>query len=322
MPIDKQTGLPVDAQGNPDPTGNIGEIPSGQLNSRDLSSIPYGMAGNLFNDRKAQTNPLMSAPAQAVIQSAKKKLNEHLRSLGREMLGPDEDPPALLILIELREFTQEPLKTDAMRALRNMSVYLCTSRDVIAKWGRTPYKSVPYEVRQFPLHVANMILSQIQSFLFVPVQDEKRGIFVGRKMPAHMLIRVSHKRFRQPKDNELTPDRLKRLGNSSKTVVKGQESTGALTVDLEPDENEGTAGDEIQVAGGKVREDHDGNQQYVPESKGVGVNAPPPGSTSIPPAPASDTPQAEAVGGPQATGIPAVGGVPAAATAPAEGGVR
>ena len=314
MPIDKATGLPLDADGNVDPTGNLNEIPTGRLNSHDMSAVPYGQAGSMFNSRMDATNPLKSAPAQAVIQSAKKKLNEHLRSLGRPMLGVDEDPPALLILIELREFTQEPLKTDATKALRNLSVYMCTSQDIIAKWGRTPYKAVPYEIRQFPLHVANMMLNQIQSFLFVPVQDEKRGIFVGRKMPQHMMIRVSHKRFRAPKDNEMSPDRLKLLGpKGGRTSVKGQESTGMLTVDLEPDENEGQ-GDEIQVAGGQVHTDEDGHQKYVPESKGVGVNAPPPGSTSIPPTPVVDTPQAAPVEVPTA-------GIPAAESGPG-GGAR
>jgi hypothetical protein len=86
-------------------------------------------------------------------------------------------------------------------------------------------------------------------------------------------------------------------------------------VDLEPNEEEGMpGGDEIQVAGGKLTEDHDGNQQYVPESKGVGVNAPPPGSTSIPQTPVADTPQAAPVEA-QTTGIPA------AETSPA-GGAR
>lgn len=301
MPKDN-LGLPRLPDGGLDPTGNMNELPTGQ--AQDLSAIPYGMAGTLFGESRNDLNPLNSLPARTVRENAKRKLNEHLRSLGKPVLQPDESPPALSILIELTRFTQEPLRTDAYRAMKDMQVPLCTSQEVMVKWGRTPYKAVPYEVRQFPIHVADMILTQIQSFLFIPVRDDRRGIFVGVKVPPGQGIRVSHKPFRAPKEEEIKHGKLRARAGTNLTSISSGSATGSLLVDLDPSED--GSGDLVDASGVRAveRDGETRNEFGRPVvNTTVGADGSAPKSTSVPL-------EKSALDKPPATGLPAADGEP------------
>jgi hypothetical protein len=294
----QKTGLPElprDEHGNLDPTGGFDRVPEGRISALDTRVVHYGQAGALFDEKKDAMNPLASAPVRAVFNEARKRMNEHLRFTGKQVLGQDEDVPNLLALIELMEYTQEPLRTDAMKGMRHLQVELCTSREIVVKWGRTPYKAVPYEVRSFPLHVAHALLQQIKSFLYVPVVNEQRGVFVGRRVPRSDSIQVSHKPFRAAKDGEIRPDRLKQLGRGNLTAVGGKQgSTGELLVNLEPE----TGDDPLNVAGGQIREiEQDGatRQTYVtaPNTPATHHGVAPAQSTSQ----AQEAPQEQPAGG-------------------------
>lgn len=268
-------GIPAQEE-LPDPTG--GASPSGQItDARRVGAIPYGSASQFLGTDRQDLNPIKSPPAQEVIKAARQKINEHLRALQQPPYKEDEDIPWLLVLIELTQFTKDPLKTQAYRALSNVQVELCTSRPMRTQWQRTPYEAVPYEVRQFPLHVADMLLSQVKSFVLVPERFEKDGneIWVGKKLRPEQLIKIAWRKFRDRTPQEEAEKQKLDRPFTQQHVTRVQDNTGggSLQLDLNP-----AQGNQTVDAGAHSVESPDGHARgYQPvEEKNAQPAAPAP----------------------------------------------
>lgn len=285
-------GIPAQEE-LPDPTGGV-YSPSGKItDARQVSAIPYGSASQFLGTERKDLNPIKSPPAQEIIKAARKKINEHLRALKQPPYNEDEDIPWLLVLIELTQFTKDPLKTLAYRALANVQVELCTSRPMRTQWQRTPYEAVPYEVRQFPLHVADMLLSQIKSFILVPerrtIGDGAAEIWVGKKLRPEQLVKIAWRKFRDRTKAEIeAKEKLDRPYNQQHiTRIQDNTGGGSLQLDLNP----GQGQDEVVDAGAHSVPTEDGRARtFAPapaDDPQPGAPAPAQGETGVPQAQAA-----------------------------------
>lgn len=277
-------GLPVLDDGGLDPTGGVGTVRSGRVGGVQA----YGAAGTMFNTNEQATNPLFSDVVVRVRDACRTRFNEYLRMEGLPLLQKHEEPPALLMLIELREYTQEPLQTFARRNMKGMTVRMATSQAITVKWARIPYKAVPYEVREFPIWVANALLDQIKHFVVVPVYDSETRKFYGVQIPDERKVQIAMAKFRNPHKGETEKDFMKGARTKTTVPIGGQGKSVMLAMNPEGGESK-----LVDVGGAKVV-DADGRESYVNLNQKVNPDIPPVGG-STQQAPQRETPQTEDV---------------------------
>jgi hypothetical protein len=216
-------------------------------------------------------NPLNSRPAMLVKNSARKRLNEYLRDQGLQPFAEHEEIPGLFILIELMHMTVEPLRTDANRAFRDMPVKLSTSQTVRTVWRRLPYEAVPYEARTFPLHVARMMLQQIENYSYTIypelVQQGNLQVWQARPLMQGEGVQIAPVRWRAPTQQELNAMNAmaNRLSQSDGIASRRPGGGGGLMVSLNPEKDRRVM-DATQTAEAKGNPDvHTFQQPQAPQ---------------------------------------------------------
>lgn len=245
------SGLPA---GYPQPAQ---QAPSGLVQPQQAGPYQYGRS---LGQNRPDMNPLNSRPAMLVKTSARKRLNEYLRTQGLAPFAEHEEIPALFILIELMHMTQEPLRTDANRAFRDMPVKISTSQTIRTVWRRLPYEAVPYEARTFPLHVARQLLQQIENYTFTIypelVQQGNMQVWQARPLMQGEAVQIAPVAWRDPNAQELAAMNAmaNRLKQSDGIATRRPGGGGGLLVSLNPKQDKRVM-DATQVAEAKDNPD-------------------------------------------------------------------
>lgn len=242
------SGLPA---GYPQPPTQ--EAPSGLVPSAQAGPYQYGRQ---LGQNRPDMNPLNSRPAMLIKTAARKRLNEYLRQQNLDPFQEHEEIPGLFVLIELLHMTQEPLRTDANRAFRDMPVKISTSQVVRTVWRRLPYETVPYEARVLPFHVARMLLQQIENYSYTIypelVQKGNMTVWQARPLMPQESVQVAPVAWRDPTAQELAAQNAmaNRLKKSDGISSRRPGGGGGLLVSLNP-KRDASVMDATQVAESK-----------------------------------------------------------------------
>jgi len=213
------------------------QAPSGLVPQAQAGPYQYGRNRG---QNRPDMNPLNSRPAMLVKNNARKRLNEYLREQGLAPFQEHEEIPGLFILIELMHMTVEPLRTDANRAFRDMPVKISTSQTVRTVWRRLPYEAVAYEARTFPLHVARMMLTQIENYSYTIypelVQQGNMQVWQARPLMSNEGVQIAPTAWRDPTQQELNAMNAmaNRLSQSDGINSRRPGGGGGLMVSLNP----------------------------------------------------------------------------------------
>ena len=207
--------------------------------------LPYGgvSQSSQYGAKSHDYDPMKKTVVQEVANSARNRLNQFIRDTNPDgkLYQPHESIPALLLLMEAKDFTREPKRTFALRAMKNMQVQISTNHAITTVWERSRFDFVPWEVSTVPVNVAIRLLDQVRHYIYsidvdisVDPHSGKR-IVTAKQLEADERIHVAFMKFREPTAKELAmrDDPSSRF-NQSVTAVQSTTGGPAVMVNLNP----------------------------------------------------------------------------------------
>lgn len=227
------------------PSSPVIPLPAGVAQQDNRPSImPYsGTAASQYGTHQQNLNPMNRREVQLVANAARGRLNNFIRATNpsAKLYQPDEKIPALLLLLEALNFTIEPLRTDALRAMKNMQVPLSTSVAITVQWERSQFQFVPWEVRTVPLWVVIQLINQVKHYVYRIKPDVTVDPTTGKRVVTSIplepdeRVQIAFLKFRDPNSDELASiDDLSARFNQTITAVQGQHGGQSVLVNLNP----------------------------------------------------------------------------------------
>lgn len=284
-----QIGLP---EGAINPNSNVSQV----------TTIPYGQGE--YRPEADRQNPMNNTKVTTIINNARKRFNETIREayptdFEHRLIPNNEQPPMLVILMEvLSDATcPEPLRTEVLGYLQDqqveISVYVpsghvdpTTGEDmgynrVTTKWRKAPYHFYSWKTSTVPMHVAIMLLNQLDTYRLS--MDTREVVMPGgitkreqRKLRDDEFAVVGFTPYREPTAAELSGDTNHGArGAIVARVNAGGSGGGALRLNIKsPRDQKPTA---VAFA------EHAGPAAPAPTGTGSTSIAPPEGGQITPP---------------------------------------
>lgn len=182
-------------------------------------------------------SPRRNLEIQKIEASARNRWNNHfLQHHGRRVFSENEPLPKLLVLMEILDETEEPIRSAALDFIKSWMIEVSTSRVVSVVFNRTRTVLVPFAAVQIPVPVAIKLITQLNRYavssireeMTVDVNKDGKKVFVSKYLTDEERVRLSFVAWRDPEPGETLQTAERE--NVPKSVMPGSSRVGGVPI--------------------------------------------------------------------------------------------